>query len=229
MTNAAAFARMPSRWIQDGMLQYFTYREADSLHALLTYLCVVKKAAAFQNKNALQLGQAVLTYDEIQSMAHLTRTQVRDAKARLECEGLVKTELHNKATLYTLAAYPQSKTAGHWAKLPTPRLFDAVTDHLLFAHDKRFRQDECATMDAVKLYLLLLAFRPNDRDTCWLSYQNMYRHSGVQLNRMWPALSLLEQAGLMRVVSASRKSGSAPVRAYRLAGVDVPALQRALT
>jgi hypothetical protein len=82
--------------------------------------------------------------------------------------------------------------AGGWLKLPNKEVRERVL---------RLPHRGSAALAALKLYMLLLAGRPNDNMVVALRHKTLREKSDVQANQVRSAISLLANEGLLHVIT----------------------------
>lgn len=125
-------------------------------------------------------GYARLSFSDLESLCDISRRYLALGLAALEHHGLITTHAIGNANRYLLS---QFELAG-WAKLPRA--------HLLEEH--RFRGlglRGAASLTALKLYLALVTFRPNQARHVLLSYDKIEHYTGIPRPRIRHAIDVL--------------------------------------
>lgn len=220
---------MPSRWIREGELAAISWRESkgDATAALLLLmaLCVERNRANIGRETGERASAAVpasddrelvhATYDRLMDMTMLSRAKVAGGlKILRELKVVVATP---RASEYRL---PSIETPGSWCQLPQGHVWDNphVAKYL-----KGLTLRHRAELDALKVYLMLLAFRGNKNSVTLLGYERMTQLAGLDRTEITRAKSHLFNWGLIvekEVDPAPGQIGRNPT-SYKIRGFSV--------
>jgi DNA-binding Lrp family transcriptional regulator len=204
----APWVRFPGGWIERGGLKALRWAEgvgADNVAALIVLISLVQNADQ-------DSGQVRITYDRLAIITTLSRPKISQGLKRLIALGVIE----RLAGQSDFALVDFSPSVG-WSMLPAKRFYDgpAATVWEMFKLRRRVE------LDALKLYLLFVVRRDRNDNYAHLSYDRIVDYSGVDHNRIRPALSLLAANGLIHVEHfKSTESHWGVSNAYRIIGVD---------
>lgn len=202
------FARMPRQWILDSGLRRFMWRGRDkSTHAaaLMAYIAIVQRA---------NNGVAVLSLEQLAHATYLSRQKVHDATELLHAVGLVAKQsgTGRSGSAYTLCDYDKT-----WQKLPALTVTEKGKA-LLF---KDFHLRKKAELDALKLYLLLVAFRDDSDNSTKISYDKIEEYTGIERNSIKSAIDVLIHHNFIRLESLAPLNWDfGKMNVYRIRGVN---------
>ena len=198
------FAKLPTRWIEQGGLKEFRWAAAGSDHcsALMVLMAIAHHID-------LEAGIAHITYDRLADVTSLSRAKVAAGLAKLEAEAIILRQRHGRSS-YELVDYDPKLG---YAQLPARGLYhNGVIDGL-----SEFRLRRRAELDALKLYFTFAARRDRETNMAHITYDQIEDYCGVQRPFIRPALTVLGANGLLhveRLTTAQSQFGVA--NAYRL-------------
>jgi hypothetical protein len=213
------WARFPSVWVQDGGLQRLTWRahRGGGVGALLVYLflLIAHNRAPLDKLSKTQEG-VLLTYDLIEQQTNLSRALVaRSLKILVDELRVIEVARSQLGNRYRVVGIEEIRHA----RIPQDLLYSPARG--LFAF-RAFSFRSKHELNALKLYLLLLAFRVNRTSSARIGYEKISYHLGVQRDAIRPAISHLINLGLIAVENEETlspgKSGH-PFNQYQLKGV----------
>lgn len=211
MKSRKEWVKLPSKWIEEGGLSAFRWSartghaNADNVAALMVLIVLAHHVDETD-------GVARLTYDELETLAGLSRAKLAKGLDLLGSRGVIERNLGR--SVFKLAEFDPEKG---WAKLPCRRLYSG---NRVAAFDD-FKLRKPAELNALKLYLLFAARRGRDTNLANLSYEKITEYAGISREHIKAALSLLAAhnlAHIERLPSTSNEIGVA--NAYRLVGLD---------
>lgn len=193
-----SWARFPSTWVRDGGLQWLGWREhrGGAIGALLTYLfmLIARNRAPLDKLSTTQDG-VLLTYDFIERQTNLSRALVaRSLKILVEDLEVVEVAHSKQGNRYRIVGIEESQHA----RVPQDLLYSPARGLFAF-RALGFRSKH--ELNALKLYLLLLAFRLNGTSSSRIGYDKISEYLGVQRDAIRPAISHLINLGLISVES----------------------------
>ena len=201
------WVRLPTRWIEDGGLRRLRWKEQGSTGTAALMLLLPLAHRVDQST-----GSGSATYDELSEATELSRTKISEGLALLQGLGLIQRDPERRSGFTLLGFGPNG-----WGKLPAKRLYVGKG---LFAF-REFHLRKYVELNALKLYLLVVARRDTKTNLAHLTYDQIAERSGIDPSHIRSAISLLAAAGLMhieRVPSLSNEFGVA--NAYRLTYLD---------
>lgn len=226
------WARMPSDWIRNEELKNLSWSRigSDGTAALGIYAALVIKA----NRDGISepslrdrpIDQIVTgaTYDDLQDLTHLSRSKLSGGIRVLQQKNLLTLQGNSRARNYLVGG---SREAKKWAPLPHNPWF-SPSDGLIPLRTFTFRNK--TEFQAMKLYMLLAAFRDNASRQTHISYPTITAYSGIDRNDIRRAISLLIDHELVHVTNS--ESMNAPGRmqnSYSLTGFSLgPVRQRSV-
>ncbi len=213
------WARLPLAWIHDQRLAEFSGgRDLGSSMAALKVLVAILFHA--ENKTAKEAGpeqgSASLTYDELMVMTGLSRSMVRTGALRLCKAGLIAIEHEGQGrkNRYFVADY----SVGAWGKIPYRRVAGGRSGkELQLLHELTCKS--WADLDALKLYLLLIAHRDKRTGCAMIGYAKIEESSGIWREKIRPAISLLIAHYLVRVEQEKTPGQYNTPNCYRILGL----------
>jgi hypothetical protein len=162
----------------------------------MLYIAIVHDVNSEPNREFSEAGYARLSYGDFEKTVRLSRAKIAAGLKILETLGIVKINREEKTSVYQLVGYnPKEK----WAKLP----------YRHFYHDGcikvfgEFHLRKKTELNALKIYLLLVAFRDNDSNFAIITYEKIRHYTGILENDIRSALSLLVNMNLVHVDRAS--------------------------
>lgn len=155
------------------------------------------------------------SYDDLQEFTALSRAKIAAGLSLLKNTGLIKISQEEQTNRYFLEGVAEP---GKWAKLPQTRLLTGVTGVPFFSTFHLRLQNE---LNALKLYLLLIAYRDTKTNYTTIGYEKISKLSGIMKNHIRRALSLLIHYDLVRVDHTEPMNGESghPYNRYRIQGL----------
>lgn len=214
-----AWAKFPTRWIHDGVLKEFLWgqHKGDAIAALLLLIALAIRRNR-QNMRSQSVGEmdgeiVIATYDDLLALIPMSRAKVSGGLARLMELGVVVRD-EQVASVYRLPGVGED---GGWAKLPQSQLMSQ--GHM--AAFSGFTLRKQTELDALKLYLLMIAMRSSKTGFAHIGYPKMVEYSGIATNRIKRAKSHLISSELIHVETdegGMRDEGRPPMR-YKVLGL----------
>lgn len=186
------YVRVPTDWIRDQsnpLLHVFSWKgesKAGNIAALMLYI------AMNQNVPEKKGAHVKLTYTKLSDITSLSRAKVAEGLKLLEGIGLVEKEKQGRSNSYHIVNRDNRQG---WGQLPAKSLYD---DEQIkpFLH---FKLRTRAELNALKLYLLIIAFRSNQKNCTIISYEKIYQYTGISERHIFAGLSLLITLDMIRV------------------------------
>jgi hypothetical protein len=181
----AQWAKMPSSWIiQDHGLRDFSIKESGTnAQALKLYITIALMANFKPNKEFSNAGCAAISYSEFEEIAGGSRTLIANGIRMLESYGLIERNSSPKTHVYRLQHYADRG----YAQLPKRHILQSE-------HGSRIAQlslRNVMTLNALKLYLLLAAFRDTRLNKALISYDKIEDYTKIRRRDIRPAISTL--------------------------------------
>lgn len=194
------WVRMPSFWLRDESvmplagLRWSGPHKSDRIAALMIYMVLVHHANDQPTAQFPDVGWVTLTYTRLSDVTGLSRSKIAGGLKILEQMGCVEVCQLGRNNSYYVAEYG---THGGWAKLPARRLYTRDLQRIPAFHAFKLRSR--VELDALKLYLIIIALRDNATNYAVVSYDRMCEYTGLARNHVKPALSLLVTQALVHV------------------------------
>jgi hypothetical protein len=203
------WVKLPTNWIQkDGGLKRLGWnstRRSDNIAALMVLIALAHHA---DQDN----GIAKITYDDLIRITDLCRAKVSAGLNVLDELGVVGRDPQGRST-YKLVGFDDNR----WGKLPQKRLYS----HNCITFFSEFHLRTRSELDALKLYLLFIAFRNNTSNMAHISYDKIEEHTGIYRGEIKKGLNILAANGLVHVEHVpSAASDYGIANAYRVAYID---------
>jgi hypothetical protein len=213
------WARLPLAWIHDQRLAEFTGGKhlGSSTAALKVLIAILLHA---ENKAASEAtstqGSASLTYDELMVTTGLSRSMVRAGAQRLGQAELIMVahEGQGRKNRYFVIDY----SVGAWGKIPYRRVAgNHRGKELRLLHELSCKS--WTDLDALKLYLLLIAHRDKTTGCAMIGYNKIEESSGIWREKIRQAISLLIAHSLVRVEQEKTPGQYNTPNCYRILGL----------
>lgn len=195
------FAKLPTSWITDkerpGLkrLKWDGTDNAGNVAALMIYIAIAHHVNEKPNEAFSKPGFARLSYSDFQKIVGLSRAKIAAGLKILEDLGIVVVNKEEKTSVYQLVGYP----AERWGKLPCGYLYQDGRIRVFGDFHLRLKNE----LNALKMYLLMVAFRDNARNYTIIAYENIHRYTGIPENDIRSAISLLVNLRLIQVDRSS--------------------------
>ena len=202
------WGRFPSPWIVSGGLQQFQPQNKASLAALRIYLAMACWTAKqdFDETPGVFLAFAI-TYDVLQKNSHSDRSELLPALNLLQDKGLLKFGNSGRGTRNTYNLFGEH-TKG-WAKVPESVIDKLKCLNLKYTGVPVHTRRE-VLLDALKLYVLFLAFRDKRNNRAKISYDRICVLTGIRRRGVRTALSLLISLKLIHLENSQNPEHAGP-------------------
>lgn len=182
-----SWAKMPSKWISSGKLKDLNANKdvAVNIAVIKIYILICIRLAPSDNPR----NSCVITYDEISSVANLSRTVISGALKWLIGNNIIEAS-GKRVRIYSI---PNYNNPG-WCKFPIKDVVDKGGNVNFF---KMISNRHPVELHALKLALYLLAIRGNDDEHSEVSLSKIISKTGVNYKDIFPALTLLKVLGLV--------------------------------
>lgn len=178
---------MPISGIQDktspilAKFRWLTHK-SDATAALMVYIALILKI----NSRPLTEDDVIstrITYSELEDLTSISRAKISEALKLLETFEVLRCVRQKSGNTYQIDA----KKKG-WAKVPRKLL---LNDSEVCKPFKLFNLRSKHELNALKLYLLFLAFRNNEDDKAKIGYDKISEYTGVLREDITKAISHL--------------------------------------
>jgi hypothetical protein len=213
MAARSQFVRLPSRWIIASGLKGFTWASGAGAEQNAAHIVALMVLILIAHDADQTTGVAKITYDQMVERSSSSRAMVSVGLKILLAQGLITKEGQGRSSLALVGFEPLNG----WAKLPAKRLYDKDVVTAFTRFKLRVRTE----LDALKLYLLLLAFRENETNLARISYAKISEYTGIATRHITAAGSFLNGLPLIYTEwSRSTESDHGISNAYRIVGID---------
>lgn len=212
------WARMPSHWLVNEnslplvKMRWSGVEKADQIAALMLYIVFVHHANKYVTIKLPMAGLCALTYTELGDLIGISRTKISAGLKILVEIGVISRFGEGRNNILQIENY--ANKAG-WAKLPAKGLYSVGNEMIHAFHKFKLRSKH--ELNALKIYLIIVAFRDIKTNYAKISYDRISHYTGVHRNDIKTALSLLVVLGMVHVDSSkSDLNMYATVNMYRL-------------
>jgi hypothetical protein len=182
------FAKLPTKWIEDGGLRQFRWGGsslgANNTAALMALLVISQHADPVT-------GISRLTYDQMCAIAGLSRAKLSGGLSVLDGLNIIDRSKLGKSN-QSLVGYNPHKG---WGMVPTKGLYKDGKVQVF----SRFHLRNKAELNALKLYFLFISRRDRDTNMAHLTYNTIERYSGMERGQIKQGLSVLAVLGLVHI------------------------------
>lgn len=211
-----AWVRIPTGWILDKEkypLRDYTWSDRDNksnyIAALMLYICIAQQ---IDSADWIQLS-----YKDFCTITSLSRAKVSSGLHILSEKNLIKIATDYKTHKYKILGYKEE--GGGWAKLPSKYLYDYKEEQIKPFMSFKLRQR--VEIDSLKLFLLLIALRDNQKNHATPSYETIYKYTGIQEKNIRSAISFLVSLDMIHVQKyGNTEELNKRNNFYRIIGID---------
>lgn len=239
-----AWAKMPSAWLLArpenetesltlARLDWNSHRTQATAALVLLMVLAIRLNLSHRGKgfDETRGHEVALSYDEMREMTGFAKATVVKAIMLLESHGAIVSRKEGRRRLYAL---PQVSEKGKWCQLPQNYLLTRRGDKNQWGHVfdegpdaqhtlKRLRGFPFgyrAGLNAMKLYLVLLALRSNRWNTTAISYDSIMAYTGMRRADIPEAFSLLVVHELARAADEIDPRDYDRSKRYRVLGLE---------
>lgn len=206
------WGKLPSWWFRPGSEALTTLHGGQSAGESQAALRVYLGLAAAKRSDASSF-EVRGSLNDLEDLTQLSRVMTLRGIHRAVQAGLISYKPGNRTAPSDFELLRPEEGAGGWAKLPRAQVLERVP---------RIPHRGTTALVALKLYLIMLAGRPNDNVVVALRHQTLRDKSGAQPNQIRPAVSLLANEGLVHVITEDASDGFL-VQRYQVVGrLDSP-------
>jgi hypothetical protein len=204
-----AWVRLPTDWIrQKSVLSEFVWgRKGEGANNVAALMSLIAVAHAANDDT----GVARMTYDDLSDVTSLSRAKLAKGLDVLRLLSLV--EEGQERSHFKLGGYDKARG---WGKLPARKMYSGGRIEA-FSH---FKLRQRAELDALKMFLVFVAFRGEDINAANLSYDGIEKWAGVSTARIKSGLSILTTLEMVRVDRVPKEGEMGIRHRYRLVGVE---------
>lgn len=204
---AARWSALPTWWIRQQRLGVFTggNQAGRSIAAVKVLFALSLLADFYTHKVKCSLS-------DLETLTGLSRPMVITGTAALEEMGVLKVDRNGHVNEYELVVPDDDR---NWGKLP---------NEFLRRHLPEIANRGAITLAALKIYMLLVSWRPNQSLSIAISHDKIREETGIQTRHVRPALDVLLNHTLIRLsVSEGATPGEPKGRhnVYTLLGLTV--------
>jgi hypothetical protein len=201
---SAQWAKFPSKWIRTHVdeesgryaLSELTWRDHGG--SAIAALCILMSLAIrlnqsnkqlFPSKGVVRPTTVAVSYEDLRQMTGFAKSAIARGLSILEAWKAIETAKVGRENKYRLLGLDEP---GAWCQLPQASLIKG--SELLLKPLPRNR----ATLNATKVYLVLLALRNRELNTAAISYSKITDYTGVRREDIAQALGILATMNLIR-------------------------------
>jgi hypothetical protein len=175
------WSKLPSHWVHRHTLRTLRPHGASgSAAALKLYMALAMFANFKPAPTAPVAGITRLSFSELEALCDMSRRYVSLGLGVLQHAGLITIEPIGNAQRYLLRGYEHPG----WAKLPRGHLLEEQRFKVMGIRGALY-------LNALKLYLALLAFRDNNSRETLLSYEKIEEYTGITRPHIRRAIDVL--------------------------------------
>jgi len=204
--------QLPTRWIHNRELKQLRWGQhgADAIAALMVSLVMVHRRPLLSD--GTNGGQFSVTYDALERALNISRSKISKGISLLIQQGWIARGDSRSLYRFTSPDAP-------WGKVPVKTLYDR---HGAITAFDGWRLRNPLELDALKLYLLLIAFRDTQKNYASMRYHLMNEYTGVQIGKIKGALNFLVVSNMIYVEREAKEpfDQTNPANLYRIRGVD---------
>jgi hypothetical protein len=188
--------------------------------AIMLLFALAIKSNLDQKTTGRRTGnQVIATYEDLMTLTNLSRGPIASGLKLLRELGAITTKKSGNGCTYSLLGID---TPGSYCELPQGHLLDGQTvmSRLKGLHTTIKNR---SSLDAMKLYMLLLAFRDRDWNIARASYPTIREYTGMRKEEISVAVQLLQGAQLIRLAlneEAPLKGGQHHHNRYVITGLS---------
>lgn len=217
------WVKMPSKFlmnIEESPFNTMTWTGTDKsnyIAALMVYIVLVHHVSDHTSRTGGTLGTVSLSYDKLCALVGISRTKLSNGLKVLVNLNMIRRKVVGKTNLYTVVNY---ENFNGWAKLPAKGLYDKNLSVVTAFTSFKLRTK--IELNALKIYLVFVAFRSNRTNHTQMSYEKITEYANVQRNDIKSALSLLVANKLIQVDSVTTELNEySTSNVYRLCHLEV--------
>lgn len=194
------WVKLPTEWILNKeilILRKFRWQGADKsnyIAALMLYIAIAHHANRKITDELSEIGCAKLSYTKLGEITSLSRAKIAGGLKILLSNGLIEKNNLQKTNIFRIMNYEKK---GGWAKLPANILYTESLNCIGPFMEFKLRQKN--ELNALKLYLLLVALRDNNKNRATPKYETISNYTGILRGNIRSAISLLVNLNMIHV------------------------------
>ncbi|OGU18629.1 MAG: hypothetical protein A2X85_17475 [Geobacteraceae bacterium GWF2_54_21] len=212
-----AWAQFPTKWIlQNKDLNQILWRQhkSNGIAALLVLIALVVKRNVDKIKGPSpdDASTVIATYNDIQKLVTISRSKVSKGLTLLTDLNIIERVEANRSNYRLHGVVAQ----GEWAMLPQEHLMLSGRISAFDAFNLRSQSE----LDALKIYLLMVAFRNTKSGYAHIGFNKITEYTGVSTRNLKKAKSHLISLGLIHADSDTEnvQVGAHPPLRYKILG-----------
>lgn len=160
--------------------------KSDYIAALMLLIVLSHHASDKDSLANGRLGDTQMSYDKLTELLGISRTKVSNGIRVLESLSLIKVSTNKRPNIFTIIGLAEG---ARWGKLPAKGLYDKKLSKVKVFESFKLRSK--VELNALKIYLVVVAFRDSQIGYTKLGYEKITQYAAVQRNDIKPALSFL--------------------------------------
>jgi len=211
------WVKMPSHWLVSGeslpLLQLTTkpVTLAANTASLMVYIFLNHLACGEGDQEFKSSGYCKVSYSRILDSVGISRAILSKALHVLEKIDAIEIARDGNTNIYQVLRHGER---GGWAKLPARGLYKSGGKEIVAFNNFKLRSK--VELNALKLYLIILAFRDNSNGHAAISYDKIYEYTGIPRNSIAAAKSFLIVNNLIQVSAVpSERNKFSTAHVYR--------------
>lgn len=209
------FSRMPSWWVNNdshgfiakppNVLQSSFKAGTHTNKSIVSLKCYLTILTAIN----FESGISIISFTKIEEIAGVSRPMIKGALKHLEDVGLIAIEKIGNRNQYNVIL--ENDDYSQWGKLPRELVKKSLCD---------MPSRGVKSLNALKIYIYLLANRPNDSQTISITYDDFEKELCISRTNIRGALCILVNLGF---ISITNSIGTKPWKhnVYKLNGISV--------
>lgn len=212
------FAQIPTSWMKDdkpySLLRDFSWNskeKSDYTASLMLYICIAQHIPKIREEISI-------SYSKLSGMTGLSRAKISSGIYILKDKKIISVSDEKKTNSYGLLWRANDKG---WAKLPVKSMYNE--DYSYIYPFKDFRLRKKVELDALKLYLILVAFRDEKTNSTTMRYETISNYTGIITNDIKSASSFLVSLDLINIDKSNIEEDSVIKKwrnIYRIRGIN---------
>lgn len=178
-------------------LRWSEHKGGATAAIILLFALTILSNLAQKGKGLREDNKIAVTYDELAIMTELSRALISRGLKLLQDLGAITSTREGNRCSYELLGIEKN---GDWCAVPQGHLL-ADTDHLFRLKGMLVNLKRASSLHAMKLYMLLLAFRETHSNAARISYQVICQYTGMRRGEISIAVQLLISAKLCRLAT----------------------------
>lgn len=199
------FSRLSNWWVR----QPEVFKEFEGGGTSGLSIAALKCAIAISLNIDFNTRKVRISLTDLQKVTGLSRPMVARGIAILESLNVINVYKASYVNTYEMTIHKDDE---RWAKIP----HDLLTKRLCELPNRG-----AIGVASLKIYLLLVSFRPNASQELSITHENIRSYTGIQKKHVRPALDVLFSHSLIRITSAESSGGEHSYNVYTIMGISV--------